>query len=376
MSLKISNSSKCKMQILSIALIINYCSSLYLMSSSGLFNDIISNLSLLISLIIALLFVYFHRHNNKIYIWILIYAILFFAYRICKRREILDLFTMVSFFYGEKIEIINNKVLKTSCLFVAVVVLLNILHILPTSPEFFRGVINRYTLGFIHPNSIGHFAIIISECLFVRDYKKKSLKTTIKLLLLTIIPFLIANCRTALVVISAMTFLYIMNIIGFNLLKNIFKSKLVRILLPLLMIVLVYLLIYVSKNWSEFQELNVLFNSRIQNNFLFLQKYEIKFFGNLEVNGWISVYDNWGQVYLDSGYLQGILCLGVLNSLTYLYIFIRSLIDNLKNKSYEIVMILIIVSFMLIIEASPLRWYFSFVLLYQGSSRAKKNIFI
>lgn len=364
MTLKIKNSTSFKMLILSIALIINFCSSLYLMSSSSWFNDLISNLSLCISLFITFIYIYFNRKKKNIVIWILVYIVIFFAYRICKRREVLDLYIMTSYLYGEDYKKITRTIFNTSLGFVALVIILNILHILPTSPDFFRGDIIRFTFGFIHPNSIGHFAILIAECLFIIDYKKKSKETLIKLLLLTIVPFIIANCRSAFFINSLLTLLYLFDILGVNFIKNVFKNRFIRLMLPFTIVVVILVLLYVSENWNLFQDLNVLLNSRIKNNFLFLQLYGVKLFGNPNIDGWISVYDNWGKVYLDSGYLQLILCLGLVNTIIYVLQYFKAVLSNAKQKNYEIIVVLLIVSLMLVIETSPLRWYFSFVLLF------------
>ena len=104
----------------------------------------------------------------------------------------------MSFYSNEDIFVVNKKVLKTTLYFSVTVVILNFLHTFPSAPAFYRGETSRYTLGFIHPNAVGHFAIIIAGCLFLRDYKKEKGNTLICLVGLAIVPYVISNCRTAL----------------------------------------------------------------------------------------------------------------------------------------------------------------------------------
>lgn len=128
--------------------------------------------------------------------------------------------------------------------------------------------------------------------------------------------------------------------------------------------ILVTILLYVSQNYQKFNNLNILLSSRIENNFIYLQNYKISLFGNPNIPTWISGNDNLGFRYLDSGYLQSLLSLGIINSLFYFSLLYKSIKNNLKYKNVAVVICNIIIILLLIVEASPLRWYFAITILY------------
>lgn len=53
----------------------------------------------------------------------------------------------------------------------------------------------------------------------------------------------------------------------------------------------------------------------------------------------------------------------------YTYYFSKAIEGNLKVKNTEVVILLIIIGFMLLVEASSQRWYFSIPLLYQTNKK-------
>lgn len=375
MGIKISNTTKFKMNLLTITLIINYCGSLYFALSSNTFGGFLKYTTLALSAFHALLYVFFNRTKRKILLWIMVYFVLFLAYRVSKRREVLDLYTMVSFYSNVEISIMNNKFLKTTICFFVIVVLFSLLHIIPLSPAFYRGEIYRNTLGFNHPNAGGYYSFLIAASLFIKDFKRKRRLTLIWLIILAIVPYVIFNCRTALIAILVIIFAYLINLIGLNVIKQLLKIKFIKLLLVFLVVGLAISLFYVSENLTSFLWLNNILSARLENNYLYLQNYNVHILGNAGVPTWISVYDGWGVRYLDSGYMQGLLCLGLINSIMYLYIFSSAMESSVRLGNIEVVVLLTIIGLMLLVEASPLRWYFSMPLLFQVSQSKKGKLF-
>ncbi len=369
MNLRISNKLKSKKSLLTITLIINYCASLYLASSNASFGSLISLLTLGMSLAHAFLYIYFNRSNQNIMIWIVIYALLFFAYRHSQRREVLDLFVYASYYGNTDYKEINKVFLRTSSVFFVSVIVLSFLHIIPNAPAFYRGEVYRFTLGLIHPNAGGYFSLMIASSLFVKYYNTKKKETIVILMILLAGVYYLFNNRSSTICIMIIIIAYSVNLIGYDIGKKMLKSKIIRLLLALSIIAIAYVLIKVSNDVGSHTMLNALLSARIENNNMFLQEYSVKLFGNPDVPTWMSIYDGWGVRYLDSGYIQCLLMLGVVNSIAYIYIFVKSMMWNIRQKRTEVVVLLVIIALLLVVEASPLRWYFAMPLLFQSSER-------
>ncbi|MGO5306769.1 hypothetical protein ACTQ1L_07495 [Agathobacter sp. LCP21S3_B2] len=371
MKFKISNTSEFKLKLLTITLLVNFCASWYLNLSNQLFEQIIAISTLFLSVFHAILYIIFNKNRKQTFYWLMIYVLLFFLYRYCKRREVLDLFTYVSFYSNVDFRLINKKIKTVTVFFFIGTILLNAVHILPTAPAFYRGSESRLTLGFNHPNSGGFFSLIIAGCLFVQDYEKRRLNKLLVMILLGLETYFIFNCRTAFFSIIAIIIIMIVKIIGLDFFKKLFKKKIIQIFIVSLFLVLVVGLVYLSDNFNKYSELNTLLSSRLENNNLFLHKYNITLFGNPNVPTWILGNDNWGLRYLDSGYLQILLSFGIINTIIYILLLYKSLVINLKAKEVAVVIWDIIIMLTLIVEASPLRWYFAIPILYVFNN--KKN---
>lgn len=371
MKLIITNTNEFKMKLLTLSLLLNYCGSWYLYLSNQVFEGIISKGTLFLSIFHAVLYVYFNRKRKKNLYWIVVYVLLFYIYRYCERREILDLFTYVSFYSSVDFQLINSKVKKVTTYFFVGTILLNIMHILPTAPSFFRGNMSRFTLGFNHPNAGGYFSLIIASCIFVQNYEKPRFQHILALFVLGLESYFIFNCRTAVFSIIGILVVMIIKLTGIDFFKNLLKKRIVRIFLMSSVFMLVMGLLYISENYQEYSGLNLLLSSRIENNFMYLQQYQVSLFGNPNVPAWILADDNWGLRYLDSGYLQSLLSLGAINSITYLLLLYKSMKNNLRRKDIAVVIWDLIIMLLLIVEASPLRWYFAIPILYVFSD--KKN---
>lgn len=63
--------------------------------------------------------------------------------------------------------------------------------------------------------------------------------------------------------------------VGMNVIRKVIQLKISKIILLSLAIGLAYALWYISNNLDTFQELNVLLGAKIENNFMFLNKFKI-----------------------------------------------------------------------------------------------------
>lgn len=369
MEFKISNSTQSLKRLLFLTLIVNYCGSTYFAISNGIFGQAIAYMTLGLSLFHAFLYVYFYKKNKSIVIWIILYLILFFSYRICRRREVLDLFVYASFYGSLNYKEISKVYLKSTAMFFGTVVFLSLVHIIPTAPPFFRGEVYRYTLGFNHPNACGYYSLMIASSLLLIFYNVRKYWISLSLLFLLFITHFLFNNRSSTVCIFLIFLVYSVCYLNKNILNKFLKSRIIKILLILMIPLMVIVLVKISIHSNSFSTLNGLLSSRLENNYLYLKEYSIKFFGDPNVPTWIPVYDGWAVRYLDSGYMQSLLMLGAFNSFVYLSIYLKAILYCVRKKNTAAVVLLIIFSLILIVEASPLRWYFAIPLLFQNNER-------
>lgn len=362
---KISSTDKSKIRLLTIALVINYCASLYWTLSNQLVGKFIAVATLLCSLLHACLYVYFNRRKKTIIYWGLLYIIIFIVYRYCRRREVLDLYTYVSYYGTIEYRILNKRVKYVTEIFVGAVVLLNVVHLLPSAPLFYRDGLLRYTFGFNHPNAGGYYLYIIASTIFAEAYNNVKIKDIFQVIIFGFLSYYIFNCRTSTIAIIIIMAVMLIKAIKMSFLTNFMRMKLCKNFWGVIPILIVVVLLYISKHYQDYQYLNRLLSARVENNALYLKQYTIKLWGNANVPTWLLAEDNWGMRYLDSGYMQCLLSLGLFNFVVYLSLLITTIKRNVKYKSAHIVILLEIIALMLIVESAPLRWYFSIPILYR-----------
>ena len=368
----IQNNIIFRRRLLTITLFVNYCGSLYLTISNDIVGRVIAGLTLALSLVHAGLYVCFNRYQKKTIQWIIGYCIIFVAYRYCRRREILDLYTYVSFYSSEDSESINDTVLNTTIIFFVTTVFLCFAHIIPDAPLFLRGDTVRYTLGLNHPNAGGYYLYIIAGAYFFKSYRKPKGRGVLLLYALSVCSILIFNCRTSYIGILIIASVYALKKVRINSSECLLAMPGIRHMLSVAVVFFTFLTIGISMHYWDSVYLNHLFETRLENTYYFLQNYDIKLLGNAQVPEW-HVVDGWSKRYLDSGYIQCLLKMGILNFLIYALFFGSAVEKSIQQRQYATTYLLIIIALRLLVEASPLRWYFAIPLLYTNYGKMRKK---
>lgn len=363
--------------LLILTLILNYCGSLYLTINNEIFGKFLSISTLFLSLLHAVLYFFKNRNSKRILKWLIIYIVLFIAYRVSARREVLDLFTYVSFYSSENLDEISIIIMKTAVCFMIIAFAFSLLKIIPTSPEFYRDGYRRFTFGLNHPNAGGHYCYLISCCIFVNERYSKSIRCIMAFLMLGIISLFVYNCRTSsflIAIIIMVSFIKKVRLPAIKLVRN----RIIKQMLYLFGIIMVGLsLIYISKNYHSFSFLNAILSARLENNNLFLNNYNITVFGNSNVATWLNMWEDHGPRYLDSGIMQLVLTFGIVNTISFFVIYSKSVLYNVRLQNSNVIICLLFIIMMLVVEASPLRWYFSWPIIFQKpfiTSRIVKEV--
>lgn len=353
-----------KLHLLRFTLLIKYCSLWYLAISNSLFGNVLAKASLLLVIVHSILYVYLHKDDKKLFVWLILYGIISFAYLICKRREVLDLYVYISFYADIDKYQLNDEIYKTSLLFLIFTIVLSVFNILPVSTDFYRDELRRYTFGFCHPNTAGQYLTIIASSAFVKYYNSRNIKALFVLIISFLVTYFICRSRTSSIIILIIIITFIIKMFKIDILKKVIGFKYTKYIISILAIAIIVSLLYISYNYKSFSIINRLLSYRIENNYLFLKHYSINIFGNGNLPTWLVLSENGVARYLDSGYMQLLLGFGMFNTIGFLIFVLYAVFINIKQHNEEIVLLLILVLLSLVVEAAPLRWYFSFSLLY------------
>lgn len=331
----------------------------------------ISN-SVLLALCIIQLVRTFYLLRKKItwlLLWCLCAVLLFIGYRTVSDRTILEAFA-----YGTGAVFVDyKKITKTmkstwiGCL--ATVALLSLLRIVPTVDGVRETGAVRMSLGFVHANTLGFILFIVGLLIFVDSYEVRSRNSFIVLLLLTTVDFYIANSRTTTLLLLVMDIVIATKIFKNDMISHFLNKKWVRNLLLVLVIALIGFTIWFATSYNEsgrLLQLNKLLNNRVQNGSYYMSLYGISLFGK-NIPGFVLWKDNFTQLYLDNGYLLMLIKYGVIATVIYMMMILRSARKAIRVKNIAMVVAIGLIAVSLFTEQSALRWCFCPTLMYMSA---------
>ncbi len=331
----------------------------------------ISN-SVLLALCIIQLVRTFYLLRKKItwlLLWCLCAVLLFIGYRTVSDRTILEAFA-----YGTGAVFVDyKKITKTmkstwiGCL--VTVALLSLLRIVPTVDGVRETGAVRMSLGFVHANTLGFILFIVGLLIFVDSYEVRSRNSFIVLLLLTTVDFYIANSRTTTLLLLVMDIVIATKIFKNDMISHFLNKKWVRNLLLVLVIALIGFTIWFATSYNEsgrLLQLNKLLNNRVQNGSYYMSLYGISLFGK-NIPGFVLWKDNFTQLYLDNGYLLMLIKYGVIATVIYMMMILRSARKAIRVKNIAMVVAIGLIAVSLFTEQSALRWCFCPTLMYMSA---------
>ena len=331
----------------------------------------ISN-SVLLALCIIQLVRTFYLLRKKItwlLLWCLCAVLLFIGYRTVRDRTILEAFA-----YGTGAVFVDyKKITKTmkstwiGCL--VTVALLSLLRIIPTVDGVRETGEVRMSLGFVHANTLGFILFIVGLLIYVDSYEVRSRNSFIVLLLLTTVDFYIANSRTTTLLLLVMDIVIATKIFKNDMISHFLNNKWVRNLLLVLVIALIGFTIWFATSYNgsgRLLQLNKLLNNRVQNGSYYMSLYGISLFGK-NIPGFVLWKDNFTQLYLDNGYLQMLIKYGVIATVIYMMMILRSARKAIRVKNIAMVVAIGLIAVSLFTEQSALRWCFCPILMYMSA---------
>lgn len=331
----------------------------------------ISN-SVLLALCIVQLVRTFYLLRKKItwlLLWCLCAVLLFIGYRTVSSRTILEAFA-----YGTGAIFVDYKriikTMKSTWLWCLVtVVFLSLMRIIPTVDGVRETGEVRMSLGFVHANTLGFILFIIGLLIFVDSYEVRSRNSFIVLLLLTAVDFYIANSRTTTLLLLIMDIVMATKVFKNDMISHFLNKKWVRNLLLIFVIALIGFTVWFATSYNEsgrLLQLNKLLNSRVQNGSYYMSLYGISLFGK-NIPEFVLWKDNFTQLYLDNGYLLMLIKYGVIATVIYMMMILRSARKAIRVKNIAMIVAIGLIAVSLFTEQSALRWCFCPILMYMSA---------
>jgi len=197
----------------------------------------------------------------------------------------------------------------------------------------------RYTLGFVHPNTFGFYAMILVLEFFYLNREKKSIKPYLFSILMFILNWKISDSRTSAIIILFVIFYNLIR--RNNKLNSILYNRIIKRIVTysffILTVISIFLGISYNMHNSVTEKMNEILSYRPQNYELYLSNYPIKVTGNELPN---SVKGK----FLDNSYLLLLINLGLLQYLVYAYLITETFrkLYRQKDKDYLIVVLLLL----------------------------------
>lgn len=331
----------------------------------------ISN-SVLLALCIIQLIRTFYLMRNKttgLLLWCVCAVLLFIGYRTVSDRTILEAFA-----YGTGAIFVDyKKITKTMkstwtwCL--VTVAFLSLVRIIPTVGGVRETGEVRMSLGFVHANTLGFILFIIGLLIFVESYEARSRNNFIALLLLTAVDFYIANSRTTTLLLLIMDIVMATKVFKNDMISRFLNKKWVRNLLLLFVVALIGFTVWFATSYNgsgRLLQLNGILNNRVQNGSYYMSLYGISVFGK-NIPEFVLWNDNFTQLYLDNGYLLMLIKYGVIATVIYMMMILRSARKAIQVKNIAMVVAIGLIAVSLFTEQSALRWCFCPILMYMNA---------
>lgn len=331
----------------------------------------ISNSVLLVLCIVQLVrtFYLLRKKTTWLLLWCVCAVLLLVGYRTVSDRTILEAFA-----YGTGAVFVDYKriirTMKSTWLWCLVTVaLLSLMRIIPTTGGVRETGEVRLSVGFIHPNTLGFILFIIGLLTFVDSYEARSRNNFIALLLLTAVDFYIANSRTTTLLLLIMDIVMAAKVFKNDMISRFLNKKWVRNLLLFFVVALIDFTVWFATSYNgsgRLLQLNGLLNNRVQNGSYYMSLYGISLFGK-NIPEFVLWSDNFTQLYLDNGYLLMLIKYGVIATVIYVMMILRSARKAIRVKNIAMVVAIGLIAVSLFTEQSALRWCFCPILMYMSA---------
>lgn len=247
----------------------------------------------------------------------------------------------------------------------------------------FRDGVNRYSLGFNHPNTIGQCLLTISMLTFYFYYKKRPLQVYFTLIVSFVISYWIASSRTAaalLVVVFICQVFISLNNNGFKYINRLTSWILnnLKFIVPIVIVVN----ILAATGYVRFGLNDNTFQIRYSLAYNYLQHYKINLFGrNLYFGGddtragrYVNNNLNYSLTVLDNAYIYLLLGFGIVVVLCFfLAYFLRMRMAGLE-KDYAIIFVLLVYLLCGFMETALIRFCFNYFILFFADLLWKQKI--
>lgn len=232
--------------------------------------------------------------------------------------------------------------------------------------------IKKQSIGFVHANTFA-FSVLNCQLLYYAkniNKRKTGLLTTIAIILINILIYYITHSRTVLLlgILSAVfVFVYDREFIQkyFKRIISFFMNSFVKIILPIILVVFIYIIINFDKSNQMFNSLNVLLSKRILLLSEALKIYPLNLFGqkvNIVSSSLINVSSS-TAVVVDNAIIYSLLSYGIISTVLMIILYAKGIKKVIKDKNYIILMCIIMFIFTIFTEKYFIRLANNFTLL-------------
>lgn len=328
---------------------------------------------LIIKILLLFLIVMYGRRNPNAFIKSAVILLFGLITEHCSQNDMLEPFYwFMAAAQHVNVKDIIKKLYRVQIIVIALVILLALTGIITNEVVKRTDGELRYALGFDHPNTTGIMLLQVTGLSFLLNYRKHDIKKYWIYIPTVALSYFGADSRTS---SYLMVILLIISIILDVSRRGIFKKALVRVLRHAVLITIVFVLAvfaaifgYIRIGVSDYT-----FGTRLSLALNFYKYYGVKLFGQKIVLG-IQDKRFINTMYtLDNAYMYLLLAFGLLAFIAFLVIYIKTVRDNILEKRYGVVILLLIYLLVGFSETALIRLVMNFTLIFMFESVWKKH---
>ena len=203
-----------------------------------------------------------------------------------------------------------------------------------------RGDAVRWTLGYVHPNLLGGYLMVLAMLWATVRYGTFNVFDAVMMLLLAAFTWIGPASRTSAVIIGIVLLIVLMSkIIGNWLLNNPVTRFCMIYVFPICFLFIFGCSYLYDENNPFFIKLNEVLSGRVCFGYLFLKKYYHTWFGQKikQVNNRTALLTGKQTMYLDSSYMRLYVGVGIVGCLITLWIFTRIMRYAVEQARWDII---------------------------------------
>jgi hypothetical protein len=204
---------------------------------------------------------------------------------------------------------------------------------------YLRGDTVRWTLGYVHPNLVGGYMMVLAMLWVAVRYATFNVFDALVVVLLAVLTWIGPDSRTSSLMMGLLLLLVIVSkLCGKWILRNPFTRFCLIYMYPLCFLFIFGCSYLYRDNSPLFVRLDSAMSGRVRFGHLFLEKYYHTWFGQKikQINNRTALLTGKQTMYLDSSYMRLYVGVGIVGCLITLWIFTRIMRYAVENARWDI----------------------------------------